>query len=177
MPIDWQPLIGSSFVSFLLAFMLVKAWIPFAPKRPGEVLLEVHLGWAQRFLVHRTQGLLLVLYLFLGSLPDAGVVWFLPGTQGAGLVGLAIVLALPLRYVLTTAGVSINNGVPWGWKGFRRYDIRPAAPLLRVNALPSSVTVQLTGRPQGRGRAPDRTLYLPVSAISDVTRIIRRCVR
>lgn len=177
MPIDWQPLIGSSFVSFLLAFMLVKAWIPFAPKRPGEVLLEIPLGWAQRFLIHRTQGLLLVLYLLLGSMPDAGLNWFLPGTQAAGLAGLALVLALPLRYVLTTNGVSINNGFPWGWKTFRKYEVRPAAPLLRIAALPSSSAMQLVGRPQGRGRAPDRTLYLPAAAVTEATRIIRRCVR
>ncbi len=48
METDWQPLIGSSFVSFLLSFMLMKAWLPFAPKRPGEILLEVRLTWTQR---------------------------------------------------------------------------------------------------------------------------------
>ena len=85
--------------------------------------------------------------------------------------------SLPLRYVLTTNGVSINNGVPWGWKTFRKYDVRPAAPLLRIDALPSSTAMQLVGRPQGRGRAPDRTLYLPSNMVNDATRIIRRCVR
>lgn len=177
MPFDWQPLIGSSFVSFLLSFMLVKAWIPFAPKRPGDVLLEVPLGWAQRFLVHRTQAVLLLLYLAIGSMPDAGETWFLPGTQAAGLAGLGLVLALPLRYVLTTVGVRINNGVAWSWKSFRAFNMRAPSPLFRLDALPSTTEVRLSGRQLQKGRAPDRALYLPPAMAANATRVIRRCVR
>src|SRR3712207_8884400 len=37
---EFQRLLGSTFVSFMLSFMLVKAWLPFAPRRPGAVLLR-----------------------------------------------------------------------------------------------------------------------------------------
>src|SRR5687768_5414695 len=105
-------LIGSSVISFFLSYMLMKAWLPFAPKRPGEVLLQVRLGVLQRLLVHRTQAIIVLLYIVVGSVPPMQDALFLPGTQPAALAGLIVVLMLPLRYVFTDRGVGINNGVP-----------------------------------------------------------------
>ncbi len=177
MDFNWQPMVGSSFVSFLLSFMVAKAWRPFAPKRSEDVLLEVPMGWFERLLVHRTQGALLIIYLLLGSIPDAGETWFLEGTPSIGLVGLAVVLSLPMRYVFTTTGVGINNNASWGWKTFRKYDVRPARSPFGVTALPATATIRLSGRAAGRGRAPDRTLHLRAESVNEATRIIRRCVR
>lgn len=177
MQTDWQPLIGSSFVSFLLSFMLMKAWLPFAPKRPGELLLEVRLTWMQRLMVHRTQGIILLLYIVLGSLPGTEDQWFLPGTQPAGVAALAAILMLPLRYVFTTNGVAINNGTTWGWKSFRRYDIRQGKAPLGRTEFGATSTINLVGRPLAKGTAPGRTLYVPGTSTTDVARILRRCVR
>lgn len=177
MAFEWQPLIGSSFISFLLSFMLMKAWLPFAPKRQEEVLLEVPLPLVQRLMIHRTQGILLLIYLLLGSLPDVDSQWFLPGTQIAGLVGLAVIVMLPLRYVLTTAGVSLNGGASWPWKSFRRYDVRQGTTLFGVKVLSPTTTINLTGRQLAKGRASDRTLHLPATVTAEATRIVRKCVR
>ena len=50
---DVWSLIGSSSISFMLSFMLMTAWLPFAPKRAGELARSVlapekaaeQLGW------------------------------------------------------------------------------------------------------------------------------------
>src|SRR5438093_12863078 len=94
-------LIGTSLVSFLLSFMLMRVWLPFAPKRGGEVLLQVPAGIVQRLLIYRNQALAVLAFVLLGSLPDSvGLTWirFLPGTETVALAGLLIIISLPLRY-------------------------------------------------------------------------------
>ena len=172
MPEDWAPLIGTSFISFMLSSMLLRAWMPFAPKRACEFLLQVPLGGVQRLLVHRMQGILLLLYVVLGSLPVMESRWFIPGTQPAAVAGLAVVLMLPLRYVFTTNGVALNNGVPRSYKDFRRYTLRSGS---RVFA--GTTTLILQGRQRPRGTAPSFVLFLPSSAVPQVTRLLKRYVR
>lgn len=172
MGVDVQRLIGSSFISFMLSYMLMKAWLPFAPKRPGEVQMEVRLGVLQRLLVHRTQAIIVLLYIVIGSLPPFQDVWLLPGTQPAALAGLIVVLMLPLRYVFTDRGVGINNGVPRVYKTFRRFDVRLGRRWLAGNA-----TLILHGRKLARGSQPSTMLYLPASEVPAVTRFLKRHVR
>jgi hypothetical protein len=173
-PQELQRLLGSTFVSFMLSFMLVKAWLPFAPKRSGEVLLEVPLGLLQRLLVHRTQAILVLLYILVGSLPFFEERWFLPGTQPAALAALAVILMLPLRYVFRDTGVGLNNGVPRLYKAFRRFVVRQGRGRLASNA-----TIILEGRRQGkRGQpGPGAKLYIPTSDSPAVTRLLKRHVR
>ena len=173
---DWPQLIGSSFVSFMLSFMLMKAWLPFAPKRPGTVMMEVPLGFLQRVLVHRTQAMLLMAYVLVGSLPGLGGNWFIPGTQVAATLGLAAILALPLRYVFTDHGVAINNGVPRPYKMFRRFDVRPG----RRQWLAENVTFILRGRKaSGQSRTPpsDHALFIPRRFQDEVVRFLKKHVR
>src|SRR6476620_9964156 len=98
MPDQVGPLIGTSLVSFLLSFMLMRVWVPFAPKRGGEVLLQVPVGIMQRLLIYRNQALAVLAFLVVGSLPDSfGLTWirFLAGTQQVALVGLLLIISLP----------------------------------------------------------------------------------
>ncbi|MBI3971062.1 MAG: hypothetical protein HY332_07205 [Chloroflexi bacterium] len=169
---NWQQYIGSIFISFMLSFMLMKAWLPFAPKREGKVLLEVSFGPIQRLLIHRTQAILVLLYIVLGSLPLTGNQWFLPGTQPAALAGLVVVLMLPLRYVFTDSGVALNRGVPSLYKTFRRFTVRPGKGWVASNT-----TIVLHGRKLQRGTAPSLTLFIPTSAVDEVTRLLKRQLR
>jgi hypothetical protein len=171
---ELQRLFGSTFVSFMLSFMLVKAWLPFAPRREGKVLLEVPLGPLQRLLVHRTQAILVLLYILAGSLPIFEERWFLPGTQPAALAALAVILMLPLRYVFRDTGVGLNNGVPRAYKSFRRFVVRPGR-----GRLASNTTITFEGRRQGQGRrpGPGATLYIPTAAAPEVIRLLKRHLR
>jgi hypothetical protein len=169
---DFVRLLGSTFVSFMLSFMLMKAWLPFAPKRPGEVLLQVRLGFLQRVLVHRTQAILLMAYVTIGSSPLLGSRIFIEGTELIASVGLLLILMLPLRYVFTDRGVAINNGVPRPYRQFRRFDVRPGRRWLASN-----VTIILRGRKTDRGTQPSHALYLPERAREEVVRLLKRHVR
>jgi hypothetical protein len=174
-PFNISEIIGSSLVSFLLSFMLMKVWLPFAPRRSGNVLLVVPVGPLQRLLIHRNQALLVLAYIVIGSLPNAGQGWFLPGTQPAALAGLLIIMMLPLRYVFTENGIALSNGVPRTYKSFRRLDnrdIRSGRRLLAGNA-----TIRLHGRRLERGTAPGMTLHIPASQTAPVTRLLKRHVR
>ncbi len=156
----------------MLSYMLMKSWLPFAPKRPGEVLLVVPIGLMQRVLVHRTPAMVLMAYLLLGNVPALAEVWLIPGTQAIGIVGLFIVLILPLRYVFTDRGVALNNGVPRLYRSFRRFDTRPGKRLLADN-----VTVFLRGRKTEKGQIASYALYIPSAAQADVLRVLKKHVR
>lgn len=169
MTVDFQRLLGSSFISFMLSYMLMKSWLPFARSRPGEVLLEVPLNVVQRLLVHRTQAILVLLYILVGSLPIFEERWFLAGTQPTAIVALAIIMMLPLRYVFTDQGVRLNNGVPRPYRAFRRFVMRPGR-----GPLASNTTVTLQGRKQGRGTTPSFLLFIPTTAAPAVSRLLKR---
>ncbi|MGH2355065.1 MAG: hypothetical protein ACRDJN_25940, partial [Chloroflexota bacterium] len=153
-------------------YMLMRSWLPFAPKRPGRLLLEVPLGLLQRLLVHRTQAIIVLLYILVGSLPVFEQRWFLPGTQPAALAGLAVILMLPLRYVFTDYGVALNRGVPRPYKSFRRFVARPGR-----GRLASNTTITLQGRKQARGTAPSLMIFIPTTATPEVTRLLKRYLR
>ena len=176
------PLIGTSLISFLLSFMLMRAWLPFAPKRGGEVLLQVPVGLMQRLLIHRTQALAVLAFVILGSLPQNQGNWFLPGTQTAALAGLAIIIALPLRYVFYDRGVALSNGVPRPYRSFRKLDTRDVRQgRLRVPgplaALGGTTTITLRGRKTERGTNSSHTLYIPSAQAPAVVRLLRRHLR
>jgi hypothetical protein len=174
MSLDFQRLLGSTFVSFMLSYMLMKAWLPFAPRRTGKVLLEVPLGLMQRLLVHRTQAILLLLYILVGSLPVFEERWFLPGTQPAALVALAVIFMLPLRYVFTDQGIRLNNGVPRPYKSLRRFSVHSGRGRLSAAA---TTTIRLEGRRQGRRATAGANLYLPSGDAPAVVRVLKRYVR
>ena len=112
---DVWSLIGSSSVSFMLSFMVMTAWLPFAPKRAGQVLLRVQLGLVQRLLVHRAKAIvMLALVVGLSALGPVvlGRDLLIPGTPAIALTGFLAILMLPMRYVFTDRGVGINNGIP-----------------------------------------------------------------
>ncbi|HEU5317051.1 MAG TPA: hypothetical protein VFX49_13155 [Chloroflexota bacterium] len=164
--------IASTAVSFMLSFMLMTAWLPFAPKRPGELLLQVPLGWKQRVMVHRTKAIALMALCLLGSIPVDGQPLFLPGTQAIGVVGLFVVTMIPMRYVFSDRGVAINNGVPKSYKSYRRFDVRAGQRWLSDTA-----TVVLQGRRTERGVLPSHALYVPKTEQAEVVRLLKKHVR
>lgn len=168
---EWR-YVASTAVSFMLSFMLMTAWLPFAPKRPGEVLLQVPLGFMQRVLVHRTKAIVLLALCIAGSIPFGGTPLFLEGTQTIALLGLIVIMMLPMKYVFTDRGVAINNGVPRSYKGFRRFDIRQSQRWLA-----DTVTVILRGRRTERSAGTSHALYVPKAAASDVTRLLKKHIR
>jgi hypothetical protein len=176
MPEQVGRLIGTSLVSFMLSFMLMRVWLPFAPKRPGEVLLQVPVGLVQRLLIQRNQILAVAAFLLLGSLPQNFGQWFLPGTQSVALVGLAIIISLPLRYVFYDRGVALSNGVPRAYKSFRKLDPKDVRTGRRW-LLAGTTTIILRGRKTARGSEPSNTLYIPSSQAPAVTRLLRKHVR
>jgi hypothetical protein len=164
--------IASTAVSFMLSFMLMTAWLPFAPKRPGEVLLQVPLRWTQRVLVHRSKAIALMALCLLGSIPIDGQALFLPGTQAIGIVGLIVVTLIPMRYVFTDRGVAINNGVPKPYKSYRRFDVRVGQRWFTDTA-----TFVLQGKRAERGALPSHALYVPKSEQPEVVRLLKKHVR
>ena len=172
---DVWSLIGSSSVSFMLSFMMMTAWLPFAPKRPGEMLLRVPLGFVQRLLVHRAKAIvMLAIVVILSALgPLAlGRELLIPGTPAIAMAGFAVILMLPMAYVFTDRGVGINNGVPRAYKSFRRFDVRLGKRWARETA-----TIVLHGRKMEKGTTPSHALYVPVSAQADVVRLLKKHVR
>lgn len=167
-------LIGSSLISFMLSFMLMKAWLPFAPKRPGDIVLEVRLGLVQRLFVHRTQAILLLLYVIIGTI-STDIHLFLPGTQVAALGGLLLVIMLPLRYVFTTQGVRLNSGVTSIYKDFRRLDAKDVRQ--RKGPLQGLTEIILRGKRTAKGSNPSTRLFIPTSDVQEVTRMLKRLVR
>src|SRR6266542_359762 len=164
--------IASTAVSFMLSFMLMTVWLPFAPKRPGEVLLQVPLGLAQRILIHRNKAMVLLVLCILGSIPFNGIPLFLEGTQAVGTLGLLVLTLVPVRYVFTDRGMAINNGVPKAYKGYRRFDVRPGRRWLA-----DTVTVVLRGRRTERGETASHSLYVPKARLDEVVRLLKKHVR
>jgi hypothetical protein len=172
-------LIGTSVVSFLLSFMLMRVWLPFAPKRSGEVLMQVPVGLVQRLLIYRVQAMWVLAFLLIASLPESfGLTWLqlLPGTQAFALAGIVLIISLPLRYVFYDRGVALSNGVPRPYKSFRRIEPRDIRPGRRW-PLQGTTTVILRGRKTTRGSEPSNTLYLPGSQAQAVLRLLRKHFR
>jgi len=171
---DVWSLIGSSSVSFMLSFMMMTAWLPFAPKRSGEVLLSVQLSFPQRLLIHRSKAMVMLAIIAVLSIAPAltGRELLIPGTPAIALAGFAAILMLPMRYVFTDRGVGINNGVPRGYKSFRRFDVRTGRRWLA-----ETTTIMLQGRKTERGMVPSHALYVPKSEQAEVVRQLKKHVR
>ena len=168
--------LGTMAVSFLLSFMLMRVWLPFAPKRGGEVLLQVPVGIVQRLLIYRTQAALVLLAIIGGSLPGGENSWFLPGTQQVALAGLLVIIALPLRYMFYDRGIALSNGAPRSYKLFRKVETRDVRAGQRW-PLKGTTTIALRGRKTARGSEPGTTLYIPGNQAGAVVRLLRRHVR
>jgi hypothetical protein len=176
MPEQIGRLIGTSAVSFMLSFMLMRVWLPFSPKRGGEVLLQVPVGLMQKALIQRNQAIAVLAFLALGSLPQNMGQWFLPGTQSVALVGMLLIMTLPLRYVFYDRGVALSNGVPRPYKSFRRVEARDVRPGRR-SLLRGTTTIVLRGRKTAKGTEPTHTLYVPSDQAPAVLRLLKKHVR
>ena len=128
---------GWLLVSTVLWFMVLKVWMPFAPKVEGQVLHQSRLRLRQKLLLHRTNLYLLSLLLLLGSLPGPGGTPLLPPVAYLlAAVVVVFVLGLPVGYTFTDRGLVLGAGVFGAhalfraWREFRRYHIREQGIML-----------------------------------------------
>jgi hypothetical protein len=134
--------------------------------------LEVPLTLLQRIMIHRVWAVLVLLFVLAGSLPTFEGRLYLAGTPAAAIAGMVIVIMLPLRYVFTDTGISLNNGVPRTYKTFRRFTVKPGRRWLKVNT-----TIDLQGRKLPKGTAPSMKIYVPSTEAPAVTRVLKKHLR
>ncbi|MCL5263995.1 MAG: hypothetical protein M1343_02165 [Chloroflexi bacterium] len=96
----------------MLVVMLMRTFLPVGAKAKGQRLWDTKLSFRERLLLQRTNiyavGFVLLIATLFGALPQT---WEI-------LIVLAVfaVLLIPVRYVVTSEGVAMNNVVfrPWG---------------------------------------------------------------
>ncbi len=136
-------------VSMAIMWTLWRAWLPVGVAAPGRLLLEVPLGWRERWRWHRKNLYALAILILLGALGG-----WLPLLGQGMIAGLALlVLLLPLRYRFTEEGVALNNVFFRRWEEFRAYRAEPWGIRLE-------------------GAGPPCALYLPPGARNQVQALV-----
>ncbi|WP_376788632.1 hypothetical protein [Thermoflexus sp.] len=136
-------------VSMAMMWTLWRAWLPIGVTAPGRLLLEVPLGWRERWRWHRKNLYALAILILLGSLGG-----WLPLLGQGMIAGFALlVLLLPLRYRFTEEGVALNNVFFRQWEEFRAYRAEPWGIRLE-------------------GNGPMLSLYLPPEARDRVRALV-----
>ena len=137
----------------MLVIMLMRVALPIGVRIDGQALGKITLSLGERVRLQRTNvyaiGAVMVIGALLRELP--------PLLELVAIVGVGAILAIPVRYVLTTEGVALNRVV-----------FRPWSDFARVEAAPGRLT--LVGRP---GLRPFRLVLGPASSASALP-IIRR---
>jgi Amt family ammonium transporter len=101
---------------FMLIFMLMRVALPFGAKAEGKKVKEISLSFRERLIYHRFNVYAIGAVLLLTSL--AGEVSS-PIEFVVIVATFAIVTAIPVRYVVTTEGIGLNNVVFRSWSDFR----------------------------------------------------------
>lgn len=137
----------------MLTVTLMRVYLPIGQKRSGREVRVVHLTLIERFLLQRVNlyaiGLVLLLMAVTSGLPLAGQLLVLLAAQ--------LILLIPVRCVLTTDGVGLNNVVFRPWSDFAGFSVSPRRVVLA-------------------GRDGTKQLNLPILGGNqqDVIRILRR---
>ena len=106
--------IGYIMIALLLMSMLAKARPKIKEPAPGKALKSIPMGLPSRFLLHRS-----TLFALLTGIVFGVIAGWLPLSM-AGIIGVVavITLLLPMRYIFTTKGVSVGEGIFYPWKDF-----------------------------------------------------------
>jgi len=148
-------LIGA-LLSLAMGWTLWRAWLPVGVAVPGRLLLEVPMGWRERWRWHRRSFYALAALMLLGAIGG----WLPPVLQGAMALFAAAIFWIPIRYRLTTEGVAVNNVLFRRWEEFEGYRMEPWG-------------IRLVGR----GIGGSLRLYLP-SPLRERTRaVVAGCLR
>src|SRR5205823_189718 len=126
--------------------MLMRVALPIGVRIDGQPIGKITLSLGERIRLQRTNvyaiGAMLLIGAVLRDLP--------PLLALVAIVGVGAILAIPVRYVLTTDGVALNRGVLRPWSDFERVEVAPGR-------------LTLVGRP---GRRPFRLVLGPTSSES-----------
>jgi hypothetical protein len=103
----------------MLFVMLMRVYMPKGTKVPGKVTHVFRLSLIERFLLQRVNlyaiGSVLFLMTVTGSISTAVEILVLLAAQ--------ILMALPVRLVLTSEGVALNNVVFRPWSDFASFSV------------------------------------------------------
>lgn len=103
----------------MLFVMLMRAYMPKGAKRHGKVAHIFKLSLVERFLMQRMNlyaiGFVLFLMTVTSTIPTALEILVLLAAQ--------VILALPMRFILTTEGVALNNVVYRPWSDFVGFSV------------------------------------------------------
>jgi hypothetical protein len=100
--------------AFMLVFMLMRVYMPIGTKVKGKPVKTVSLSLQERFNLQRLNLYAIAVFLFVcvvtGELNTGGLIPMLIAAQ--------VVLLLPVRCVITSQGVGLNNVVFRTWQDF-----------------------------------------------------------
>ncbi len=114
-------------MGLMLIVMLLRIVAPLGTRTEGKVLRELRLSFRERLGLQRTNLYLLGFVLLLGSLSG----WLPTFVELVVIVGAFAILTIPVRYVLTTEGVALNQVVFRRWEEFRAVEAGPRGMYLR----------------------------------------------
>src|SRR6266436_4461291 len=96
----------------MLAIMFMRVYMPMGVKSSGKVEKTAYLSLPERALLQRVNVYSIGVVLLLMT-----VTGYISGMAELVIVGVALlILALPMRYFLTSEGIGINNVVFRPWK-------------------------------------------------------------
>jgi hypothetical protein len=105
----------------MLVIMLMRVALPIGVRIAGQPLGKITLSLGERVRLQRTNvyaiGAVMVVGALLRELP--------PLLELVAIVGVGAILAIPVRYVLTTEGIALNRVVFRPWSDFERVDRAP----------------------------------------------------
>ncbi len=106
-------------VALMLLVMLMRVFLPIGSRKAGKVITTVRLSLMERFIMQRVNlyaiGSVLLLMTVTDSLSSAGLILVLLIAQ--------LILAIPVRCVLTSEGVGLNNVVFRPWSDFVGFSV------------------------------------------------------
>jgi hypothetical protein len=128
----------------MLALMLMRVYLPIGAKARGKVTSRVSLSLMERFLLQRVNlyaiGGVLLLMIVTGSMSTAGELLVLLVAQG--------ILMIPVRCVITSEGVGLNNVVFRPWSEFVGFTVAPRRIVLVGREGTRSMSIPLYPRHQ-----------------------------
>jgi hypothetical protein len=105
----------------MLMVMLMRVYVPIGQKRSGKQVNVVRLRLIERFLLQRVNLYSIGVVLSLMALTDGMAL----GGQILVLLSAQLILLIPVRCVLTSDGVGLNNVVFRPWSDFAGFSVGP----------------------------------------------------
>ncbi len=139
-----------------LLWTLWRVWLPIGVAAPGRPVLEVPMGWRERWRWHRRNLYALAALALLGALGG----WMPVALQGMVIAFALLTLGIPIRYRFTTEGVALNNVLFRRWEEFEGYRMERWG-------------IRMVGR-EGKGSF---CLYLPLGARERARAVVAGCLR